>query len=89
MINKSMAIISIKTKPIIFRKLYLFVILVLLVLPSTNSFKSTFKVPAKLLACSKLGAVSPNSHLEIVCLATFIFSANSYYFSFLILVIFY
>ena len=72
------AIKSIKKSPIIFTKLLLslFVCFTSCLL-FINSSKLTFNVLDSIVACFKSGDVSPSSHLDIVCLATPISSANS------------
>lgn len=71
------AIKSIKKSPIMFTKLLLslFVCFTSCLL-FINSSKLTFNVLDSIVACFKSGDVSPSSHLDIVCLATPISSAN-------------
>lgn len=71
------AIESIKKSPIMFTKLLLslFVCFTSCLL-FINSSKLTFNVLDSIVACFKSGDVSPSSHLDIVCLATPISSAN-------------
>ena len=72
------AIRSIKKSPIIFTKLLLFLFVCFTsCLLFINFSKLTFNVLDSIVACFKLGDVSPSSHLDIVCLATPISSANS------------
>lgn len=69
---------SIKKSPIMFTKLLLSLLMCFTsCLLFINFSKLTFIVLDNIVACFKSGDVSPSSHLDIVCLATPISSANS------------
>ena len=69
---------SIKKSPIIFTKLLLSLLMCFTsCLLFVNSSKLTFNVLDSIVTYFKSGDVSPSSHLDIVCLATPISSANS------------
>lgn len=68
---------SIKKSPIMFTKLLLSLLMCFTsCLLFINFSKLTFNVLDNIVACFKSGEVSPSSHLDIVCLATPISSAN-------------
>lgn len=69
---------SIKKSPIMFTKLLLSLLMCFTsCLLFINFSKLTFIVLDNIVACFKTGDVSTSSHLDIVCLATPISSANS------------
>ena len=76
-IKTSINLISLRIKPASFSVFEVFSTKTFLISLSANSSKLTLNILDNFFDCFKSGEVSPNSHFEIVCLATPTFSASS------------